>query len=133
MLTNSCCTYSHSYTHTRTLQGKQHKEIHFSFKKLMRACSPSSPGGGAFLGAIEDSEWLNQLSNLLQLAGAIVDLIDLQSSSVLVALENGWDYTAQVSVYPSAACMCVGLLTSSLKVVKHKGKEICHVIGDIYF
>lgn len=64
----------------------------------MRACSPSSPGAGVFLGAIEDSEWLNQLSNLLQLAGAVVDLIDLQCSSVLVALENGWDYTAQVSV-----------------------------------
>ena len=80
------------------LQGKHHKEIHFSFKKLMRACSPSSPGAGAFLGAVEDSEWLNQLSNLLQLAGAVVDLIDLQCSSVLVALENGWDYTAQVSI-----------------------------------
>ena len=64
----------------------------------MRACSPSSPGTSAFLGAIEDSEWLNQLSNLLQLAGAIVDLTDLQCSSVLVALEKGWDYTAQVSV-----------------------------------
>ena len=80
----------------------------------MRACSPSSPGAGAFLGAIEDSEWLNQLSNLLQLAGAIVDLIDLQCSSVLVALENGWDYTAQVSV---STCTYVGLIDSSLKLL----------------
>jgi len=68
----------------------------------MRACSPSSRGSSGFLGAVEDSEWLNQLSNLLQLAGAIVDLIDLQNSSVLVALEKGWDHTAQVCV-----CLCV--------------------------
>lgn len=93
----SVCYYIRAvHTPAHTLQGRQYKEIHFSFKKLMRACSPSSPGSGAFLGAIEDSEWLIQLSNLLQLAGAVVDLIDHQCSSVLVALEKGWDYTAQV-------------------------------------
>lgn len=79
----------------------------------MRACSPSSPGSTGFLGAVEDSEWLNQLSNLLQLSGAIVDLIDLQNSSVLVALEKGWDHTAQVC--PSVCLFSVCPYLSSLR------------------
>ena len=52
MLAYSCSAYSDTYVH---LLGKHHKEIHFSFKKLMRAwpaCSPSSLGAGAFLSAI---------------------------------------------------------------------------------
>ena len=39
---------------------------------------------------------MDQLSLLMQLAGAVADLIDIQGSSVLVCLENGWDTTAQV-------------------------------------
>ena len=74
-----------------------------SFKKLMRACSPSgSQGGGTesgYMTAIQESLWMDQLSLLMQLAGAVADLIDIQGSSVLVCLENGWDTTAQVCVY----------------------------------
>ena len=115
--------HSHStYSYTHTLQGRHYKNIHLSFKKLMRACSPSSPGAGAFLGAIDDSEWLNQLSNLLQLAGAIVDLIDLQRSSVLVALEKGWDYTAQVSACDLMYCHVTLLSCDPI---------YCHVIQDV--
>ena len=32
----------------------------------------------------------------MEVAGAVADLIDIQGSSVLVCLENGWDATAQV-------------------------------------
>ena len=46
--------------------------------------------------AIQESLWMDQLSLLMQLAGAVADLIDIQGSSVLVCLENGWDTTAQV-------------------------------------
>ena len=49
--------------------------------------------------AIQESLWMDQLSLLMQLAGAVADLIDIQGSSVLVCLENGWDTTAQVSYY----------------------------------
>lgn len=68
----------------------------------MRACAPSgsSPPLSNFtkyFSLIEESEWLNQLSNILQLSGAVADLIDAQGSSVLVCLEDGWDTTAQVS------------------------------------
>lgn len=67
----------------------------------MKACSPSSstglPGQHAkYLSLIEESDWINQLSSILQLSGAVADLMDAQGSSVLVSLENGWDATSQV-------------------------------------
>ena len=34
----------------------------------------------------------------MQLSGAVVDLLDVQGSSVMVCLEEGWDITSQVSI-----------------------------------
>ena len=64
----------------------------------MRACSPSSPkpGPSTYLSDVEQSGWLSSLTTLLQLASAVADLINVQGSSVLIALEKGMDATAQV-------------------------------------
>jgi myotubularin-related protein 5/13 len=71
-----------------------------AFKKLMRACIPSSVSSEpeqSFAKLVENSEWLLQLQSVMQLAGAVVDLLDLQGSSVVIALEDGMDITAQVT------------------------------------
>ncbi|KAL5006472.1 hypothetical protein ScPMuIL_015278 [Solemya velum] len=74
------------------------RHIKTSFKKLMRACVPSAIQSteNSFYKAIEESEWLLQIHNVLQLAGATVDLLDVQGSSVMICLEDGWDVTSQV-------------------------------------
>jgi len=50
----------------------------------------------SFLRAFETSEWLVHLSSIMQLAGAVVDLIDIQGSSVMMCLGDGSDINTQV-------------------------------------
>ena len=45
---------------------------------------------------IEETGWMPQLQNVLRIAGAAVDLLDAQGSSVILCLEDGWDFTTQV-------------------------------------
>lgn len=86
-----------------------------AFKKLMRACMPSSTintttssasaeSEMTYLKMIEQSEWLKHIQSILQLSGAIVDLIDLQESSVALCIEDGWDVTTQIT---SLAQLCL--------------------------
>ncbi|SPP88423.1 myotubularin-related protein 13 [Drosophila guanche] len=79
-----------------------------AFKKLIRACMPShnasDADGQSFAKMVEQSDWLQQISSLMQLSGAVVDLIDLQESSVMLSLEDGSDVTAQLS---SIAQLCL--------------------------
>lgn len=78
-----------------------------AFKKLERACLPSvvnTEPDHTFARQIEQSEWLQQIRGLLQLSGAIVDLIDLQESSVCLSIDDGWDCTAQLT---SLAQICL--------------------------
>lgn len=75
------------------------RQVKSSFKKLMRACVPSAPYTDpekGYLRAIEDSDWLSQIQGIMQIAGAATDLLDVQGSSVMMCLEDGWDFTTQV-------------------------------------
>ena len=75
------------------------RQIRVSFKKLMRSCVPSnlvSESDQGLYKGIESSKWLDCTHNILQVAGTVVDLLDIQGASVLVALEDGWDATPQV-------------------------------------
>ncbi|XP_041471709.1 myotubularin-related protein 13-like isoform X7 [Lytechinus variegatus] len=76
------------------------RHIKASYKKLMKACLPSNPITDPEMGfhkMVGESEWLLQIQSIMQLAGATVDLIDLQGSSVWLSFEDGWDFTTQVS------------------------------------
>ena len=66
--------------------------------------STSSEPDQSFYRAVENSEWLQQLQTLLQISGAMVDLMDLNGSSVMLCLEDGWDATAQLT---SIAQLCL--------------------------
>ena len=76
----------------------------------MQACNPSSVAQGSnaaektFHKLVEQSEWLLLLQAVMQLAGAVTDLMDIQGSSVMLCLEEGWDLTCQVS---SLAQLCL--------------------------
>ncbi|OXA58822.1 Myotubularin-related protein 13 [Folsomia candida] len=82
------------------------RQTRTSFKKLMRACLPSNGGPDAensFLKAFEGTDWLNQLTSVMWLSGAVVDLID-DGSSVILCLEDGTDITSQIT---SIAQLCL--------------------------
>ncbi|XP_074605890.1 myotubularin-related protein 13-like [Acropora palmata] len=72
------------------------RAVRASFKKFQRACCPSTEPNLSYIQQVEESEWLQQLSAVMTVANCLVDLIDIQSSSVLVCFEDGWDATAQV-------------------------------------
>uniref|UniRef100_A0A3B4V1C2 SET binding factor 1 n=1 Tax=Seriola dumerili TaxID=41447 RepID=A0A3B4V1C2_SERDU len=72
------------------------RQVKNSFKKLMKACVPSSLTSDpnmTFLRCLEESEWM--LHRVLQVSVLVVELLNT-GSSVMVSLEDGWDVTTQV-------------------------------------
>ncbi len=98
---------SHPKTELIPVDYPEPRRIRASFKKLMRACVSSTPPvrpDQSFLKQVEASEWLPCLQMIMQVAGAVVDLLDIQRASVSVCLEEGWDVTCQIT---SLALVCL--------------------------
>lgn len=51
---------------------------------------------GRCLSSLEDTEWLSQISELLQTATQVVVAMENDKSSVMISYEDGMDRTAQV-------------------------------------
>lgn len=85
------------------------KQIKMNFVKFLRACVPSAPmpaqeSDQSLAKTIENLEWFEQLKTILDCANNIVNRIDTQGQSVLLAIEDGWDLTPQIT---SIAQLCL--------------------------
>ena len=60
-------------------------------------CGLFSSDDSKWLSSLEDSDWLAQVSELLQTATQISVAMECDKSSVLISYEDGVDRTAQVS------------------------------------
>lgn len=85
------------------------KQVKNNFAKFLKSCVPSVPATtheseSSLARPPECLEWLLQMKSILDCANSVVDLIDSQGRSVLLAIEDGWDLTPQIT---SLAQLCL--------------------------
>lgn len=85
------------------------RQVKSNFVKFLRVCVPSGPmptqdSENSLANTLESIEWFDQLKTLLDAANKIVDFMDTHSRSVLLAIEDGWDLTPQIT---SVAQLCL--------------------------
>lgn len=85
------------------------RQVKSNFVKFLRACIPSAPlppqgSENSLARTIESLEWFEQLKSIQDCANSIVDMIDSQGKSILLAIEEGWDLTPQIT---SIAQLCM--------------------------
>ncbi|GMR60617.1 hypothetical protein PMAYCL1PPCAC_30812, partial [Pristionchus mayeri] len=76
-------------------------DVKESFKRFLKVTKPSvgssSQYGKGFLVQLEESQWMEQIGNLLQTSSVIAALLSHFNSSVVLAIEDGRDATCQIA------------------------------------
>lgn len=85
------------------------RQVKNNFVKFLRVCIPSAPlpptdSEASLAKTIESLEWFDQLKSIMECANKIVEMIDSQGKSILLAIEDGWDLTPQIT---SIAQLCL--------------------------
>lgn len=85
------------------------RQVKNNFTKFVKSCIPSAPitaheSESNSSRPPECLEWFLQMKSILDSANSIVDLVDSQGKSVLLAIEEGWDLTPQIT---SLAQLCL--------------------------
>lgn len=85
------------------------RQVKNNFVKFLRVCVPSGPipaqeSENSLAKILEGLEWFDQLKSILDTANKIVDYLDTHGRSVLLAIEDGWDLTPQIT---SIAQICL--------------------------
>ncbi|KAL5252867.1 hypothetical protein ACHWQZ_G015591 [Mnemiopsis leidyi] len=78
------------------IEDMHYREVARSFELLMAALHPESEKSD-FWTQIENSNWLEQIQKILEISCSLVELMDRWGVSVLLALEDGSNITAQIS------------------------------------
>ncbi|CAK8676970.1 unnamed protein product [Clavelina lepadiformis] len=86
------------------------KHIRASFKTLLKSCLPVDSAVSTsshsqsvqtttprFLKGVQDSHWLEQVSQLILAAGTVIDIMDINGASVMLAVDDGADAGPQLS------------------------------------
>jgi hypothetical protein len=73
------------------------KNVRHSFRKLSALLEENKVGEDEFLIALDDTQWLYRVQELLQTAAGVVGKLEEERASVLVSYDSGWDRTTQIT------------------------------------